>query len=248
MPEFSISPRAREFALKFVSSAIEGVAETSNVSDAFNLGESLTSLAADYPIAPLNDVVDDIWKFGILRAFSLESKRDLPFVHLGDAGDIPVLQGVPPKLPFVSWFSYSYEFLEQRLGALHLKLVRVDPDSAIKQFGKLLIAFLDNRFEVGIRRGAGGGAIPPAGNQPYQLPNGDYLVELNSQKHGWSAHKSPAYGMDFTAFGAPTSPVWGYLSGGRWIFAGTRPATTQFITDTTVFEIPKTLTPEVTAF
>lgn len=98
--------------------------------------------------------------------------------------------------------------------------------------------------------GGGGGTLgthraPPGGAGG----SGDGLqVIVNCRTPGLRIHISPAYFVNWTYFGSPTTPVISYVYPGRYIFAGDGPMLPVFTEDAGIFSIPPTYHPTLVSF
>lgn len=81
---------------------------------------------------------------------------------------------------------------------------------------------------------------PPGGSPPGSTASSvKYLtVQLNTVNHGLQIQASPAYFVNWSYFGSPTSPITGSLIPGKYIFAGSGVGLPTFTVDPTIVDIP----------
>lgn len=91
-----------------------------------------------------------------------------------------------------------------------------------------------------------GSAQPP--RPPAVGAGGGLQVQVSCSTPGLRIHVSPAYFINWIFFGSPTTPVTGYVSPGRYIFAGDGPMLPRRTKDNGVFCIPPTYYPSLSKF
>lgn len=261
MEQFRFTEESVPFANSVVDRVAKLMIQPESVEGALESGRSLASMSTELrETARLDDVFDNIWLLTLLGARSVEDRTRIPVVTFPRIGPIPILEWPWPS-PFLPRGSFYTEFVRHMYSESGLEMLEFNREEMVDAVSKPLSRFIALRVEAQkwARRilrqeeqtsaessSSGGLGVGPS---PSGIGgNGNYHIKLTSQKHGWRAKASPAYVMRFTYFGAPTYPVFGYLPGGYWIFGGDNAFHSNLVVDPTVFDIPTTLTPCVTAF
>jgi hypothetical protein len=92
--------------------------------------------------------------------------------------------------------------------------------------------------------GRSGGGTPP----PTIGGAGGLQVQVACQTPGLRIHIARAYFVNWTVFGAPSSPVTSFVQPGRYIFSGDGPMLPKRTRDTGVYRIPPSFNPVLTKF
>ena len=95
---------------------------------------------------------------------------------------------------------------------------------------------------------SGSSAAAPPPKPPAVGAAGALQVQVSCSTPGLRIHVSPAYFINWVFFGSPTTPVTGYVSPGRYVFAGDGPMLPRRTKDNGVFCIPPNYYPSLAKF
>ena len=204
-------------------------------------------------LANFDDVFENILSLTKESIRSESQGRAIPAVTLPQVGTIPVIWGsLNSLLKFQD--NYVSDSLFESLSKSGLEIKQLNRSQVLEGIFTPLYRFIALRIEaenwlkdILLKNITADKTNAPV--QPDTLGyGGNFHVTLTSQNTGWRASVSPAYMIRFNYFGSPTSPVSGYLPAGYWVFGGDHPMSANFVVDTTVFDIPTTLTPCVHSY
>lgn len=210
---------------------------------------------------PLGDVVNSIAHLKALFTFFQDNKIDFLSTKLGE--DLVPITPFPlsneefiqkkqrlQNFSFLRWGEYPFtdelykkgkESLEEIYGD---KLVRsTNPNSIFRSSTRRLEDFLELRINSISKKSSGSDNDQLSGGtgSPPGIPNlTNYLVlTINTQNQNYKIESSPAYFINWSYFGAPTTPIKGPILPGKYIFRGIPPSTPgQPVLDSSIVSIP----------
>ena len=150
--------------------------------------------------------------------------EEFPCAVLGDSGPVPLdyldfakiawgtrfwkhFEGGPfPPFPFKFWFREMRGEFKEWITGPKVSFTSMHPAEALGTFRGSVIDFLTDRFAGRAQAGVS--------------PSPGIRFKVISQNHGERVHYSPAYFLKLsTVFGAPTTPVVGWIQPGRYLFS-----------------------------
>jgi hypothetical protein len=214
--------------------------------------------------APVNDVIEDVRIVSRLVYFARNVGEKIPVVQVEGVGKIPVLHYFPVdfwrRRP---WFEDEFLF-GPRSSTSRRNVLFVSADEMFEGFGRGLFLFLGYRFEGynlwnrrsprNTRPGSGPTPSTASGNPPPPSPGtaapgaSGFYVQLSCLHHHLAAYASPAYALTWRNLGSFTTPAYGVLPAGTWIFGAQGGMFPTITHDPTPVYIPPTFTPSTSCF
>lgn len=178
------------------------------------------------------DVEFQIMRFSSLYQFCLNQDFEFPCIRISESDEFPIpidfalsdflgRKFIPNgMLPM----KYILSLLHDSPMANQVKIIPAQPKNVVRLFRGRLTDFLFSRFKSR--------SVDPA------IQSG-IPFKVYAQKNGYRVHYSPAYFYNMSnVFGAPTSPVIGYIYPGKYIFGVQGPRDILPIIDPATFDIP----------
>ncbi len=197
----------------------------------------------------LADVEADAQAFSAqLRTAARSGLKEVPCVAFGNSGPVPLdymdffkLSISDPRESYdfpIGSRSLRYAFRKMRgemrefFGGPSISITVAHPMEALGMFRSRVIDFLTDRFAGRAQAGVG--------------PSPGVRFKVITQNQGERVHYSPAYFLKTsTVFGAPTSPVIGWIQPGRYVFA-TVGANGRMRFDPGQFSVPPSVSAQLT--
>ncbi len=225
---------------------------------------------------PIDDVVSHVSQMAIDFSQMCHLDNRIPCMRLGETDLVPVSIRALFGDQWIET-EHSYRLNPHYFDRLYDRVIHIqkiltgrrleiaDFDSVIEGVQRSLSWFLSYRFS-GIKKWAEwihglGGADEGAGDpgpsgvssaQPPRPPSvgsgGGLQIQVSCRTPGLRIHVAPAYFVNWTYLGSPTSPVISYVQPGRYIFSGDGAMLPQRTTDDAVFCIPPTYYPSINSF
>jgi hypothetical protein len=209
---------------------------------------------------PVSDVVSNVSLMADEFAIARVMDANLPCLMFGDrdVSPISITTLVPPPSGRTFGSKERAEFWQEpdnrRLWhELHNQLIgggvegriiswKFERAASFIKFG--LTQFLSFRF-AGIKTWH---SLLRAQGMPVVGPDGGLQMRVSCRTPGLRMHISPAYFINWTFFGAPTTPVSSYVLPGRYVFAADGPRFARWIRDPGIFAVPPTYEAFLTSF
>jgi hypothetical protein len=204
---------------------------------------------------PLSDVIYNLERLSLLLAYSRSTDFPLPCLQInGTLVAIDLISEILPSrhlsvsLDFLvdsQWLYYLFRRMSRRGWEFNDEgVISVSPFEVEESTRVSLSSFLAYRIAgIGDTPSDTGGVF--AFNLP-AAPTTYLTVKVSTANPGLQLSAAPAYFINWMYFGAPTSPVTGYLLPGMYIFGGSGPLQPKFKFDPTPIAIPPYLNPTLT--